>query len=99
MLHRLLPLFLIVGLLFYLIFNFQSVKRNIAYRLHISGDQTTSCCNVDTISKTGDFDENANTAFFNNNEISYPKTSLAYSFTQSQQASQNEVVLGTTNSE
>lgn len=96
MLHRLIPLLLIVGLIFYFIFNFQTIRRDLVYKFHISGDTTTSCCNPSTISKTGDFDEGANIAIFNNQVVSYPKTSLAYSFLQSKEASQNQVVLGTT---
>lgn len=92
MLHRLLPILIIIALISYLAFNFQSFKRNIAYKLHISGDPTSSCCNPDTISKTGNFDETASTAIFDNQVISYPKTSLAEAFQQSQ----NSVVLGTT---
>src|SRR3989344_1239411 len=52
-------------------------RRLIVYKLGVSGDTTTSCCNEDILSKTGDFDESANIAFFNGKEIDYPKTSLA----------------------
>lgn len=89
MLHRLLPAILIISALFYVAFNFQTIRRDIAYKLHISGDPTTSCCTVQqTLSSNGDFDENASTAIFNNQIINYPKTSLVYSLDQA--------VLGTT---
>lgn len=97
MLHRLLALGLI-ALLVYLAFNFQTLKRDIAYKFHISGDTTTSCCTEDQVlASSGDFDENANLAIFNGQEISYPKTSLAYNFTESILGEQNKDVLGTTN--
>ncbi len=72
------------------------MRRDIVYKLGISDDSTTSCCKIDEISKTGDFDEEANTAIFNSEVISYPKTSLAYSFLDSQLKS-NLAVLGVTN--
>ena len=101
MLHRLVPILIIIGFLTFLAFNFQSVKRTVAYKLNISGDTTKSCCNVDEINKaTGNFDEDASVAIFNNKVIDYPKTSLAYSFKQSiADASNNNdsAVLGTTN--
>lgn len=89
MLHRLLPAILIISVLFYLAFNFQTIRRDIAYELHISGDPTISCCTEEQArSAKGDFDENASTAIFNNQIVNYPKTSLAYSLDQA--------VLGTT---
>lgn len=94
MLHRLLPLILIAILLTYLSLNFQSIRREIVYKLGISGDPTTSCCKEEQISKTGDFDENASIAIFNSQIVSYPKTSLAYSATQVLSTNR---VLGTTN--
>ena len=78
MIHRLLPIFLILILLGFLTFQIQSVKREVAYRLGISGDSTTSCCSENQISQTGDFDEDASLAIFNGEIINYPKTSLAY---------------------
>ncbi len=89
MLHRLLPIFILIGLISLGIFQIQGVKRAIFYRLGISGDTTTSCCNTQNLSKTGDFDENANLAIFNGEVVDYPKTSLAYT-------AQNTNVLGTT---
>lgn len=102
MFHRLLPVLLIIVLFSFVALNFQSLRRDLAYnnevvaslayKLHISGDDTTSCCTTDqALSSNGDFDENAAMAIFNNQVINYPKTSLAYSFTQ------NQAVLGTTN--
>ncbi len=101
MLHRLIPLALIIALLSFFFFNFQTIRREIVYKLNISGDPTTSCCSVEqALSSNGDFDENAQTAIFNNQVINYPKTSLAYSFEQSKklaEGNQNQTVLGTTN--
>ena len=101
MLHRLLPAILIISALFYLAFNFQTIRRDIAYKLHISGDPTTSCCTIQqALSSNGDFDENASTAIFDNQIINYPKTSIAYSFEQSKKLAaenQDQAVLGTTN--
>ncbi len=100
MLHRLIPVLIIIGLISFLSLNFQSFKRTIAYKLNISGDTTKSCCNADEVKKSdGHFDEDAAVAIFNSQVIDYPKTSLAYSFKQSTaDASNNDsVVLGTTN--
>lgn len=100
MLHRLVPLFLIIAFLAYIALNFQSIRRTLAYKLNISGDPTTSCCNIDQVLKqNGTFDEEANVAVFNNQVIDYPKTSLAYSYSQSlaKASSEESVVLGTTN--
>ncbi|OGE64243.1 hypothetical protein A3I48_01750 [Candidatus Daviesbacteria bacterium RIFCSPLOWO2_02_FULL_36_7] len=101
MLHRLLPVLLLIVAVLYIVFNFQSIKRTVAYKLHISGDTTTSCCDVDKVLKqNGQFDEDATTAIFNNQVIDYPKTSLAYSYIQSLTTSSNtdQAILGTTNS-
>ncbi len=99
MLHRLLPVLIIIAAITFVALNFQSIRREVVYKLHISGDPTTSCCSVETALKsTGDFDENAATAIFDNQVINYPKTSLAYAFKQSIADSQNSdtAVLGTT---
>lgn len=77
---------LIVGLIAAL--QIQEVKREIVYKLGISGDPTTSCCKPENLSG-GSFDENASVAIFNNQTITYPKTSLANS--------QQTRILGTTN--
>ncbi len=91
MLHRLLPILLLVALAVFGAFNFQSIRRELAYKFHLSEDSTTSCCSADQVSKsTGEFDEQASIAIFNNQVIDYPKTSLAVSFA-------DQAVLGTTN--
>lgn len=99
MLHRLLPLLLTVTALTYFIFNFQTIRRDLAYKLHISGDPTTSCCSVEqALKQNGRFDEQASLAIFNSQVINYPKTSLAYQYAQGlAQASSDQKVLGTTN--
>ncbi len=101
MLHRLIPLLLLIILVLTITFNFQTIRRTVAYKLNISQDQTTSCCNVDEILKSdGKFNENASTAIFNSKIIDYPKTSLAYAYAQSltQAVSEtDQAVLGTTN--
>lgn len=99
MLHRLLPLFLIVTIISLAIFNFQTLRREIVYKLHISGDPTTSCCSEEqALNSDGNFDENAFTAIFNNKIIDYPKTSLSVAYKQAIAESQNndKTVLGTT---
>ncbi len=74
--------------------NYTPLKREVAYGLGISGDTTTSCCDVDTLSK-GEFDESANFAYFNNESIDYPKNSLAQAI---KSATITDIrVLGTTN--
>lgn len=91
MVHRLLPFLLIIASIFFVAFNFQSISRNLAYKLNISGDSTTSCCSEEqALKSTGEFDEQASIAIFNSQIINYPKTSLAHSYSQ-------KAVLGTTN--
>ncbi len=100
MLHRLIPLLLLVSAIIFISFNFQSIERTIVYKLNISGDTTTSCCNGEAVAKSnGEFDEDASVAIFNNKVIDYPKTSLAYSYSQAmaEQPDLDEAVLGTTN--
>jgi len=99
MLHRLLPLLLIIAALSFIIFNFPTIRRDLAYKLRISGDKTTSCCSVEQALKAdGNFDENAATAIFNSQIVNYPKTSLAVASQKSMADSQNSdtTVLGTT---
>ncbi|MDP3758408.1 MAG: hypothetical protein Q8Q86_01705, partial [Candidatus Daviesbacteria bacterium] len=73
MLHRLIPLLLLIAVVLFVISNFQSIKRDIAYKLNISGDPTTSCCSEEQALKSdGKFDENASVAIFNNQVIDYP---------------------------
>lgn len=77
--HKILPITLIVILLIVAsFFYYLPFKRFVVYKLGISGDPTTSCCDAEEITKsTGIFDEEANLAIFNNQIIDYPKTSLA----------------------
>lgn len=96
MLHRLLPLLLIAVIITFVATNFQSIRRELAYKLNISGDPTTSCCKEEEVTRsTGNFDENASVAIFNNETINYPKTSLAYNFSESD--NKDRAVLGTKN--
>lgn len=100
MLHRLLPLFLIISAIIYIGFNFQSIRRELAYKLHISGDPTTSCCSQEqALESDGKFDEDASIAIFNSQVIDYPKTSLAHAYSQSlaEDSNPDKAVLGTTN--
>lgn len=90
---RLLPALVIVAVITALL-NYTPVKREVAYRLGISGDTTLSCCDPANLSK-GDFDETANFAMFNSEVIDYPKTSLAQAL-KTQTLSETQV-LGTTN--
>lgn len=97
MLHRLIPLLLLIIAVLYAVLNFQSIKRDLAYKLHISGDPTTSCCTVEQALKSdGKFDESASVAIFDSQIIDYPKTSLAQAFDQSLAQNTNTAVLGTT---
>jgi len=93
MLHRLLPIFLILILIGFFAFQMQPFKRDLAYKLGISGDQTSSCCNENQVSKTGIFDESTDLAIFNGEIIPYSKTSLAYG----NSLVNSSDVLGTTN--
>ncbi len=68
------------------------IRREIAYALHLSGDNTTSCCDASNLGN-GSFDESASLAFFNGEEVDYPKTSLAEAFPPPDPSSE---VLGTT---
>ncbi len=95
---RFLPILFIVGLVITLL-NFQPVKRELAYKLGLNDDLTEGCCKVEEISKTGDFDESASIAFFNGQEVDYPKTSLAAAINTLSYDPENteQQVLGTTN--
>ncbi len=100
MLHRLIPVLLLISALLFTIFNFQSIRRELAYKLHISNDPTTSCCSIEQALKSdGKFDESANTAIFDGQVINYPKTSLAHAYDQSlaQESDNKKEVLGTNN--
>ncbi len=100
MLHRLLPVLLLIALISYGVLNFQTIRRDLAYKFHISGDPTTSCCSPEAaLKQAGKFDEDAAIAIFNSQVIDYPKTSLAYSYSKAlAQANPDTNVLGTTNS-
>ncbi|MDO8619270.1 MAG: L,D-transpeptidase [Candidatus Daviesbacteria bacterium] len=92
---RFLPTFLIVVLATVFAFNFQAIRRDVAYKFGISGDPTISCCNTAEVLKSnGSFDESASTAIFDNRVVDYPKTSLAYSAAAINE-DQNTTVLGT----
>lgn len=91
---KLLPVLFIVliiaGLFFYL-----PVKREIVYKLGISGDPTTSCCpEPDPTKISGKFDELADIAIFNDQIIDFPKTSLAQA---NNLIPENQNILGTKN--
>lgn len=91
---RFLPVLFIVTLLAGIV-NYTPLKREIVYKLGISGDITQSCCDVNSLSKTGGFDESASFAYFNGEAIDYPKTSLASAI---KNATMTDIrVLGTTN--
>ncbi len=101
MLTRLLPIAILVAVFAFLAFNFQTIRRDIVYKLNISGDPTTSCCDPAVVAKSdGKFDDSASIAIFNNQVIDYPKTSLSYQYQNSQalaDATPNaSTVLGTT---
>lgn len=92
---RLLPILLVILLVLAAI-TYLPIKRELVYKLGISGDPTTSCCDVNEIlSSDGSFDENASIAMFDGASVDYPKTSLAQSPTPQDP---NTKVLGTTNS-
>lgn len=94
--YRLLILLALIILTVVATFLYQPTKRFIAYNLHISGDNTTSCCEInDILNSSGKFDEEANVAIFNNQIIDYPKTSLAQ--VQTPQSESNLQILGTKN--
>lgn len=89
---KILPIFLLLSILT-LSLTYLPIKRTILYKLHLAADTTTSCCDENALSKTGEFDEIANVAIFNSELISYPKTSLS----QALALSKESTVLGTKN--
>jgi hypothetical protein len=92
--HRLLIVLITCFALGFGLLQIPSIKRDLSYNLGFSGDSTSSCClESDVLKSTGQFDEDANVAIFNNESIDYPKTSLAYNFI----SKGSENVLGTTN--
>ncbi len=107
MLHRLLPVLFLFAIFFATGWTVTPIKRELSYRLNISGDTTTegdfgSIPEIENAN--GNFDENAGIAMFKNQLIDYPKTSLAqqieFSKATSMAKSENDSstqVLGTTN--
>lgn len=90
---RFLPILFLAALIIGL-FNYPPLKREIVYKLGISGDPTTSCCSAEAaLAQAGKFDESANFAIFDNQVVDYPKTSLA----NLQVENPDTQVLGTTN--
>lgn len=93
--YRILPLLLLLILFVSGLYYYLPVRREMAYKLGLSGDATVACCDVAEILKSnGSFDENAKIAMFNSQLIDYPKTSLA----QTNLPPLPTNVLGTTNS-
>src|SRR5437763_1437232 len=90
---RFLPILVLVVVILALV-NYLPIRREIVYKLGISGDQTKSCCDANNLSK-GEFDESQSFAFFNGQVIDYPRTSLAQAI-KNTTLSQTQV-LGTTN--
>lgn len=93
---RLLPILFILTLIL-AVLSYLPLRREIVYKLGISGDPTKSCCDVSKLSQTGNFDENAFTAEFNSQEVDYPKTSLARMQYLFENPNNETRVLGTTN--
>lgn len=94
---KILPFFLFI-LVLAAAFSYIPIRREIVYRLGISQDPTTSCCDGAEVAKSnGQFDESASVAIFNNQPIDYPKTSLAEALNLN--SNRQAQVLGTTNQE
>ncbi|MBI4039862.1 L,D-transpeptidase [Candidatus Daviesbacteria bacterium] len=97
---KFLPILLIAGFALTLTLDLP-LRRDLAYRLNLANDTTKSCCDPSVVAKSnGNFDENANTAIFNDQIVDYPKTSLApgLDLAKSQNDSATKV-LGTTNAQ
>ena len=95
---KLMPKFipLLITILILTTFFYLPVRRAVLYKLGLSGDPTTSCCSeTEVLKSSGNFDESANFAIFNDQDIDYPKTSLAEN--NIQQPENNVKVLGTKN--
>ena len=90
---RLIPVLLFVAAILALV-NYTPIKRELAYRFGISGDETLSCCDPANLGN-GEFDETANFAMYNGEAVDYPKYSLAQSLKTRTLA--DAKVLGTTN--
>jgi hypothetical protein len=91
---KFLPVLVFIALIVGVI-NYLPVKRELFYKLGISGDLTKSCCDTASLSKTGNFDESAGIAFYDGQTIDYPKSSLAQAFTNN--TIKDVRVLGATN--
>ena len=77
---KLLPVLLAIAVFLTAVYFSLPFSREIVYKLGIDNDPTTSCCQEEEILQaSGEFDEEANLAIFNNQIIDYPKTSLAQS--------------------
>lgn len=93
--HKFLPIFFVLFIIL-ATFIYLPLRREVFYKLHISGDTTFSCCKEEEVAKSsGNFEENSAYAIFNNQVIDYPKTSLASAFSNQSDLTN---VLGTTNS-
>jgi lipoprotein-anchoring transpeptidase ErfK/SrfK len=96
--HRILLILVLLFLASATVLNFTTFKTELLYKLNLANDPTTSCCvEKEVATSTGEFDEEATTAIFNNELIDYPKTSLSFNLFNSPKDSE-PVVLGTTNS-
>lgn len=94
--YKFLPI-LIIAMVLVAVFSYLPLKQQVFYKLGLANDSTTSCCQVDDILKSsGQFDESATAAIFNNQVIDYPKTSLAANFSSK---NDNAQVLGTVNAQ
>jgi hypothetical protein len=91
---KFLPVLVIIALVVGVL-NYLHVKRELSYRLGISGDLTESCCDATNLSKTGNFDESAGIAFYDGQTVDYPKNSLAQAFTNN--TIKDVRILGATN--
>ena len=80
MMPKLLPVLLAIAVFLTAVYFSLPFSREIVYKLGIDNDPTTSCCQEEEILQaSGEFDEEANLAIFNNQIIDYPKTCLVIS--------------------
>lgn len=105
--HKLLPFFAIILITVLLatsfskstlnIFSGKNIITRIIYTLNLDNDSTKSCCDGQLVEKSsGEFDENADIAIFNNLVVDYPKTLLVYNNSLSRN---QDNILGTKNTE
>lgn len=93
--YKFLPIVIAISLIT-AILSYTPFKREFFYKIGLTNDQTQSCCRADEVANSsGEFDESATLAMFNNKIIDYPKTSLAQANVS--KVSSNVEVLGTTN--